>query len=88
MSVITELHSECLTFKNQTIKAFKTKLSAKLEAEALALQRSAKATDKDNSSVIFLPYHADGRAKICRERKFDLAKEDWKDLVSVEPLGV
>lgn len=88
MSVITELHSECLTFKNQTIKAFKTNLSAKLEAQALAQQRSAKATDKDNSSVIFLPHYADGRAKICRERKFDLAKEDWKDLVSVEPLGV
>lgn len=54
----------------------------------MAQQRRAKTTDKENSSVIFLPHYADGRAKICRERKFDLAKAGWKDLVSVEPLGV
>lgn len=56
------------------MKAIKPNLSAKLEAEALAQQHDAKTTDKDNSSVIFLPHYADGGAEICRERKFDLAK--------------
>lgn len=76
-----------LTFNNHTIKAFKPNVSAKLESESLAEYSSANTTDKDNS-VIFLPHYAERRAGIWKGRQFDLTKADWKDLVSVEPLGV